>query len=83
MQGLTVQRDLCLALPQTYNGGGISVTGAKTISAPARPVSRLAAPSHRLRKAQLGAAFGQCVQGQFTLFGMNCGVKERTSCYSL
>jgi len=44
-----------------------------------RPVSRLAAASHRLRKAQLGAAFGQRVQGQIALFGVNCGAKGRTA----
>ena len=59
--------------------GGFRVTLAQTISAPTTPVSRLTAASHRLRKAQLGAASGQRAPGQIPSFGMNCGAKKRNS----
>jgi hypothetical protein len=48
-------------------------------------VSLGASESHRLRKAQLGAASGQFAVGQISLGRVNCGAKARigASAYKL
>ena len=57
---MTVQRSSVLATrhPNT-NVGDFGSPMPKLFQDLTGPVSRLAAASHRLRKAQLGAAFGQ------------------------
>ncbi len=78
---MTVQSDLCL--PSLYATAGDFGSPKPEILAPAKPVSLLAAASHRLRKAQLGAASGQYVPGQIPLPRMNCSAKGRTCRYNL
>jgi hypothetical protein len=57
MQPITLQCDLFCRLRILWRGS--SGHRSSEIPAPARPLSLLAAASHRFRKAQLGAASGQ------------------------
>src|SRR5271163_1135046 len=58
-----------------FHGGGFRATGAQT-RALARSVSLAAVSSHRLRKAQLGAASGPVCCGRNLPFAMNSGAKQ-------
>jgi len=78
---MTVQSDLCL--PSLRATAGDFGSPEPKILALAKPVSLLAAASHRSRKTLLGTASGQYAPGQIPLSEVNYSANGTTGRYNL